>query len=215
MSLQGCVPKFVENRLAWLRAWTFDVTCYAANSSCWSMIAARCRYPSMRRMRICPNAISPHSSVTPAASVLNDPWVLVRRRNSRLRFSSGFVVRRVLPHRFGELVESQQHQPRFLEAARHRRHQPRPPCARSCCTRPSPRCRLPPSRCGPSLVSARRGRVTGNASTDSSTCAEGSAAPSLRATPSSPLASPLWPSAMISRGGRRPRCSRSSISHFQ
>ena len=122
----GCVPKFVENRLAWLRAWTFDVTCYAANSSCWSMIAARCRYPSMRRMRICPNAISPHSSVTPAASVLNDPWVLVRRRNSRLRFSQW--VRRAprLPHRFGELVEGQQHQPRFLEAARHRRHQPRP-----------------------------------------------------------------------------------------
>ena len=43
-ALLGCVPKFVENRLAWLRAWTFDVTCYAANSSCWSMIAARCRY---------------------------------------------------------------------------------------------------------------------------------------------------------------------------
>ena len=73
-------------------------------------------------------------------------------------------------------------------------------CARSCCTRPSPRCRLPPSRCGPSLVSARRGRVTGNASTDSSTCAGGSAAPSLRATPSSP-----WPASRAAAISKRAR----------
>ncbi len=33
------------------------------------------------------------SNVTAAASVLKDACVLVRRRNSRLRFSSVFVVR--------------------------------------------------------------------------------------------------------------------------
>ena len=64
--------------------------------------------------------------MTAAVSVLNDAWVFVRRRNSRLRFSSAFVVRKRLPHRFRERVEREQVEAGLLERSRHRRAERRP-----------------------------------------------------------------------------------------
>ena len=51
---------------------------------------------------IWPKATRPNGNVTAAASVLKDACVLIRRRNSRLRFSSVFVVRNAFHIAFGK-----------------------------------------------------------------------------------------------------------------
>ena len=58
--------------------------------------------------------------------MLKEAWVLVRRRNSRLRFSNVFVVRSDFHIALGEGVERQELEAGFFQRRRDRRTQRRP-----------------------------------------------------------------------------------------